>query len=298
MTSHPDDPMDSRHALPEHSLPGRLPDFVVVGATKSGTTSLYYYLDQHPEIGMSWPKEPRYFLDPEFGNYHRGEAWYRDLFRTPHRLCGEATPAYTHQPNCVVAERMHNLIPRARLIYLVREPWSRLVSHYRMLRSSPNTPNGTPAEILRKRPRARLASLYGTHWNCLTKYFPADQLLLVESNHLLSATRDTMRTIFEFLGVDPHFDSRVFDRKFHKAETRDRRLARSPEPQTNPGMAMDDGVPGPNVDSSASVIFPPELIRELHDEFHREVDLLRQLTGQPFPSLDLPPLERLLAEHT
>lgn len=75
-------------------ISGRLPNLVVVGATKAGTTSLYRYLGEHPQIFMSAIKEPRYFLDARFeGKFHEGEEWYRNLFRTKKPVCGEATPA-------------------------------------------------------------------------------------------------------------------------------------------------------------------------------------------------------------
>jgi len=71
---------------------GRLPNFIIVGATKAGTTSLDFYLSLHPEIQMARPKEPRFFIDAQepFGRWGRGPDWYRGLFQTGKRLCGEA----------------------------------------------------------------------------------------------------------------------------------------------------------------------------------------------------------------
>ena len=289
MTSHPDDPMDSRHALPEHSLPGRLPDLVVIGATKAGTTSLYRYLGEHPQIFMSTIKEPRYFMDPFFeGNYHRGVDWYRNLFRTQKTLCGEATPAYTQPLTTVVAERMHQTIPEAKVIYLVREPWSRLLSHNQMIKSKKGCLRASLAEIVENHPRAKRSSFYGSHFRNFRQFFPANQILIVESSDLLSQTRDTLRKIFSFLGVDSGFLSPVFDLRFNS--TRSTRADR-PVDETSTS-------PTPDFCPQIREIIPAALIREWHGRFHAEVDLLRQLTGQPFPSLELPPLERLLAEHT
>lgn len=83
---------------------GRLPDFLVIGVTKAGTTSLDFYLSLHPEIHMARPKEP-------LGRWSRGETWYRGCFVSPKRLSGEASPAYTHAPALsAVAQRAAGLI--------------------------------------------------------------------------------------------------------------------------------------------------------------------------------------------
>jgi hypothetical protein len=80
----------------EHGQHGRLPDFIVIGAAKAGTTSLHFYPSLHPEIFMSTPKVPRFFADaPEpLGRWHPGEVWYRRLFVTTKRLAGETSPTY------------------------------------------------------------------------------------------------------------------------------------------------------------------------------------------------------------
>lgn len=128
------------------ALEGRLPDFIVVGATKAGTTSLDQYLAMHPQIHMARPKEPRFFtVGNPSSNYHRGVAWYRGLFRSERLCCGETSPQYTHWPTrSGVVERMHALVPKCRLIYLVREPWARIRSHYYMNLSTGNTDLSSP----------------------------------------------------------------------------------------------------------------------------------------------------------
>ena len=78
----------------------RWPDFLVIGATKAGTTSLDFYLSLHPDIHMARPKEPRFFIDDAepIGRWSRGEEWYRSLFVSPKRLAGETSPLYTDEP--------------------------------------------------------------------------------------------------------------------------------------------------------------------------------------------------------
>jgi len=87
--------------LPMPNLGGRLPDFIIVGATKAGTTSLDFYLSLHPEIQMVRPKEPRCFINaPEpVGRRYRGLDWYRSLFVSDKALCGENSATYAAAPS-------------------------------------------------------------------------------------------------------------------------------------------------------------------------------------------------------
>ncbi|MDJ0953309.1 MAG: sulfotransferase domain-containing protein, partial [Acidimicrobiia bacterium] len=112
-----------------------LPTFVILGGQRCGTSSLYKYLGQHPEIAPSLRKEIEYFTI-DYGN---GELWYRAHFplalrRLISRLFGrslvtfEATPDYLFDPRA--PERLQRLLPEARLIVLLREPVSRAFSHY------------------------------------------------------------------------------------------------------------------------------------------------------------------------
>src|SRR5690242_14831106 len=78
---------------------GRLPDFVVIGGMKCGSTTLFEYLCRHPDVFMCTPKEPGYFSREKV--MARGEAWYRSLFADakPTQLCGEASTCYTRWPH-------------------------------------------------------------------------------------------------------------------------------------------------------------------------------------------------------
>src|SRR5437773_8026085 len=105
-----------------------LPDFLIIGAQKAGTTALYSYLRRHPHVtGPSW-KEVSFFDR----HYTRGEAWYRGNFpnviRARGALVGEASPSYLFHP--LAPERVAALVPDARLITLVRNPVDRALSHY------------------------------------------------------------------------------------------------------------------------------------------------------------------------
>lgn len=118
-------------------MPDVLPNFFIVGAAKSGTTSLYNYLRRHPDVYMSPTKEPHWFSrvkpDPEQGAYAvTSEEEYLDLFkdRQHERAVGEASTSYLWDEKA--PDRIKQSIPDAKIIILLREPVSRVFSHYLM----------------------------------------------------------------------------------------------------------------------------------------------------------------------
>ena len=107
------------------------PNLFIIGAMKSGTTSLHEYLDTHPQIAMSQEKEPGYFVE-ELG-LHKGEEWYFSRWERDgqYRYLGESSTHYTKLPIYQgVPERLFRFNPQARLIYIMRNPFDRVVSHY------------------------------------------------------------------------------------------------------------------------------------------------------------------------
>jgi hypothetical protein len=106
-----------------------LADFVIVGTMKSGTTTLFRWLGVQPGCALPDVKEPRFFSDDD--RWARGVAWYRDLFPgTPGTITGEASVAYTSPSPQTAIERLRSTIPDARLVCVLREPSTRLRSHY------------------------------------------------------------------------------------------------------------------------------------------------------------------------
>jgi hypothetical protein len=107
------------------------PDFIVIGAMKSATTTLHEQLARQPGLFMSRPKEPNFFSDDE--NYARGWAWYGSLFRRAGMadLRGESSTHYTKRPTYPrTIDRMLRDLPRLKLIYVMRHPIDRLISQY------------------------------------------------------------------------------------------------------------------------------------------------------------------------
>jgi hypothetical protein len=107
----------------------RLPDVVIIGAMKAGTTSLYHYLCQHPNVSGAWSKEVHYFDE----NYDRNPMWYRSNFDLHGGgISVEATPRYLFDEETLW--RMSVVLPDATVIALLREPVSRAYSHYKHVR--------------------------------------------------------------------------------------------------------------------------------------------------------------------
>ena len=228
-----------------------LPDFLIIGAQKAGTTALYAYLRRHPAItGPSW-KEVSYF-DRHYG---RGEAWYRGNFpnrvRARGKLVGEASPSYIFHP--LGPERVKALVPEARLVALVRHPVDRALSHYHhevaLGREPLRFEDALDAEEDRLRgEEERLAadpSYFSRAWwshayksrgryaEQLERWlavFPREQLLILPSADLGGEPERTHTRVLDFLGAEPHrLDTypRVYERQYEamSPETRERLAA-------------------------------------------------------------------------
>src|SRR5689334_8975756 len=114
-----------------------LPDFIIIGAQKGGTTSLYNYLIEHPLIKSARRKEVHYFDR----NFHKGVSWYKAFFPTSLEkyyaenilkkdfITGEGSPEYLFYPHC--AEKAVRVLPQAKIIALLRNPVDRAYSQYR-----------------------------------------------------------------------------------------------------------------------------------------------------------------------
>src|SRR3984885_6145785 len=109
-----------------------MPAFIIIGASRSGTTSLYDWLTSHPDVSAATRKELHYFTDR---NYHKGPRWYRSQFplARPGRITGESTPQMLYHP--LSPERAAADLPATtRFIALLRDPVDRAISHYWQIR--------------------------------------------------------------------------------------------------------------------------------------------------------------------
>ena len=113
----------------DHSVTTRLPDFLIVGEMRCGSTTLWEMLDRHPRVYFSQEKELHFFDDRD-GRWGRGLEWYKEHFAgcKPDVLCGEATPDYLFYEGA--CERIAKTIPKAKLLAILRNPVDRAWSHY------------------------------------------------------------------------------------------------------------------------------------------------------------------------
>ncbi|MBV8981371.1 MAG: sulfotransferase [Acidimicrobiia bacterium] len=180
-----------------------LPNFVVVGAQKAGTTSLYRYLRAHPQVFMPATKELNFFVE-NFA-WRRGLEWYTSHFRNAGDAVaiGEASPTYSMYPLLPgVAERMAATVPDARLIYTLREPVDRMRSGY-IDALSVGSESRPIKEALLLDSRYLIPSSYALQIEHFLAHFDRSQLLVVLAEDLRQRRPETLAKIFEFLGVDP-----------------------------------------------------------------------------------------------
>ncbi|GAB3920826.1 hypothetical protein GCM10011575_17330 [Microlunatus endophyticus] len=195
-------------------MPREIPDFIIIGAMKCGTTTLYQHLASHPGVFMSTMKEPNFFVERR--NWSRGFDWYRSLFADaePGALLGEATTNYTKSANFPGVPRLiHQHAPNAKLIYLLRDPVERIRSHYAhtVVRGRSVRP---PAEAIRTRSIYVRTSLYGRELLNYRRHFPADQILVLLTEDLRDDPAGVLARTAEFLGLDP-YDNPDADRHYH-----------------------------------------------------------------------------------
>jgi hypothetical protein len=183
------------------------PTFLVIGAHKSGTTSLYRHLRIHPEVFMPEEKEVRFFSDD---NWSRGVEWYETLFSSEEAqqaiARGEASPQYSCWPLYDhVPERVAAVVPDARLVYIVRHPVERLIAHYRY-EAYGRSDQPPIEEALLDRREFLTRSMYALQIDkYLEQGFLLDQFLLLTMEELNTSPAPTVRRLYEFLGVDPAF---------------------------------------------------------------------------------------------
>jgi hypothetical protein len=201
-----------------------LPTFFIIGAAKAGTTSLHYYLDQHPEIQMSANKEPNYFSGPENGIPYPSKRVssldeYERLFDEAVAVRGEASVGYTNHPRRQgVPERIKELVPDAKFIYLVRDPVARTVSqyHYRVaVEGERRSLRDALADLSDPYSVYVCPSLYALQLDLYLRHFGDERILILKQEDLLADRRSTLRQIFEFLWVDDAVDSSRFDEELN-----------------------------------------------------------------------------------
>lgn len=169
---------------------------------KAGTTSLHYYLNQHPQIFMSDPKELWYFVQEK--NWSKGNDWYLDHFSDVSReiVIGESCPDYTMLPKYQgVAERLHRFNPASKLVYILRDPVERVISHYWYdVRLA-----GEQRDIMtavREEPAMLQISNYAMQLKEYLRFFSQDDIYLLTFEKLISDVQKHVKLIIDWLNLN------------------------------------------------------------------------------------------------
>jgi hypothetical protein len=204
-----------------------LPDFLIIGAQKAGTSSMFKLLHLHPQIYGSIKKEPHFFD----ANYSKGVNWYRSHFPMRQKIkkgcvTGEASPCYLMFPHA--AERISQLLPNIKLIVLLRNPVDRAISHYFHVvsgnRESLSIEEAFKAEDDRIRPELKRLQEDKTYYSIIYRtysykkrgvyidqikhylqFFNREQLFIIKSEEYFENPNHILKSVYAFLGVDDNF---------------------------------------------------------------------------------------------
>lgn len=200
---------------------GSTPDFLIIGAAKSGTTSLYNYIKDYSKNFVSPIKKELYYFTEQ---YHRGNFYYKSLFPLflkENQITGEATPDYLFYHKC--AARIHVMLPNVKLIVLLRDPIERAYSHYNFIKFSSKTSaketlsfdQAVKEEELRCKIPGDSEYTYAYKYYSYKKkghyyeqlknwfqYFPREQFLIIDSHDLLIKPEEILKQTFNFIGAE------------------------------------------------------------------------------------------------
>lgn len=278
-------------------MQSRSPTFLILGAQKAGTTSVYHYLRQHPQVFMCPRKEPHFFayegesVDDAAGIVTDWQA-YRGLFRDAGdaSAIGEASPSYLYVPRA--AQRIAHRLPEARLIAIVRNPIERAFSNYQHCVRTGHEPLGFGAALDAE--NGRMAAGWGARWHYVHKglyrqqldrfleRFDRQQLHVALYDDLVADPAGFMREIFGFLGIDAGLEVEVGKRYNVSGVPRNRLLARLWARTVRVRPVVVRALPAPVVDIGRRMLqakprLEPELRQRLAERFRDDVARLSEL---------------------
>ena len=269
-----------------------LPNLIVIGAQKCGTSGLHYYLSLHPEVSMSDPKELNFFIEER--NFPRGLEWYSRHFDPAARCRGEASPNYTAYPQHLgVPERMAEVVPDARLVYIVRDPIERITAHWIHNYAKRREKGELRETLLHPNTSYVSRSKYHMQLQRFLGHYPEEQVLVLDQRDLRDERMPTLRRLFDFVGVDPDFEHPKFEQVRHSTSRKKRatrlgmRVQRASRTRTGrrvprkAWLAMDVALP-----LSRPIDKPTGVAEALGDEvievLHEDAERLRAQTGRDF----------------
>jgi hypothetical protein len=273
-----------------------LPNLVVIGAAKSGTSSLHHYLGAHPEIAMSEPKELFYFVLEK--NWPLGREWYESHFTVAAPVRGESTPAYTQHPYYSgVPERMATVLPQdVKFIYILRDPLDRILSNFRFAYFMDDSAEALVRQVMPFETSGLVArSRYFWQLERYLEHFSSDRFLVMDMARLIADPVPEMARAFRFLGVDDTFASPRFTEQLNMTRpsygrarghaivrTADRLLGE--ERSLRLRMATPHVLHAPFVRQLHTPDYPPDVREDLIEFLRPDVERVREFSGLPFES--------------
>ena len=195
----------------------RLPDFIIAGVRKCGTSSVHQWLGEHPQIFVPPMTKELFFFDRL---WDRGPEWYMRHFRNapPQSICGEATPTYFSHPEA--AQRIKQTVPDVKLVFVFRNPVERAISMYHHMASVGET-RTTFSETADRTPELIDEGFYDRHYARFASLFGEKALYPFILEDVRASGKDALKPLFAFLGVDPDFvPPSLFERTYERREPR------------------------------------------------------------------------------
>ena len=276
-----------------------LPNLIIIGAQKCGTTSLHYYLNCHQDIAMSTRKELNFFIEEK--NWHKGIQWYEKQFSTTVPIIGEASPNYTFYPHFRgVPERMYSVIPNAKLIYILRDPIKRMIADYiHALADGYSPPPLNEALLDFDANHFNARSKYYMQLQQFLEYYPMSRILILTQEELLINRPQTLQKVFRFLGIDDSFDCKQFNEIKHQTVEKRRKnrigillqkLSETEAAQLVPTSVRErigKFLYLPFSTKIESTTLAPEVRQKIAEHLKDDVERLRKLTGLTFEKWDI-----------
>ncbi len=288
--------------------PASLPNLIVIGAMKCGTSALHYYLDLHPQTSMSHPKELNFFvdrsdgpswttatrrapLDSNTGSWSKGIDWYARHFSADAAVRGESSPAYTVPAwSRVVVARMAAVVPDAKLVFMVRDPIERAVSHYLQALTTGQEDREVADALSDLDSPYVTRSRYRAMLEPFLAHFALTDILIVAQGDLRARKREVMRDVYRFAGVDDTFWSPKLERERNTSQAPGARTRFLRALRRSPALRLAYRLPEDakwRIERAVSrptdhPPLPQTLRDRLGEHLRDDVEGLRRLTGRQF----------------
>ena len=270
-------------------MQGKLPNLLIIGAMKSGTTSLHNYLSKHPDIYMSKPKEIHYYADEDY--HTKSIDWYKNFFKTNKKIAGTTPQSYTKCHNKYyrnIPERIVKNSPDIKMIYIVRDPIERYKSH---ILESYHCDSPKDVKYSIESENYLKTSMYYMQISEYLKFFNLIQIHILSLEDLTENHLVEINKIFAFLNISKLSDNSVFNFMSNTAEQKTLafvvknnfffKIGNKIAPKLNEKIAytftnifLKNQIKKPNLSS--------EKINELKRKLKPDIEKFRELTGKSF----------------